>query len=38
LLVSAIVPDFKVDSFWWALAFSIILSLVNGFLSAVLRQ
>lgn len=35
LLVSVIVPDFKVDSFWWAMAFSIILSLVNGFLSAV---
>jgi putative membrane protein len=38
LLVSAIVPEFKVDSFWWAMAFSIILSLVNGFLSAVLRS
>jgi putative membrane protein len=34
LLVSAIVPDFRIDSFWWAMAFSIILSLVNGFLSA----
>jgi putative membrane protein len=29
LLASSIVPEFKVDSFWWALAFSIILSLVS---------
>ena len=32
LLASAIVPGFKVDGFWWALAFSIVLSLVNTFL------
>jgi putative membrane protein len=38
LLVSAIVPDFHIDSFWWAMAFSIILSLVNGFLSAVFKR
>jgi len=29
LLASSLVPEFKVDSFWWALAFSIILSLVS---------
>ncbi|MCX6231548.1 MAG: phage holin family protein [Bacteroidetes bacterium] len=29
LLASALVPEFKVDSFWWALAFSIILSIVS---------
>jgi putative membrane protein len=23
-------PDFKVDSFWWALGFSIVLSIING--------
>lgn len=23
-------PDFTVDSFWWALAFSIVLSIING--------
>lgn len=32
LLVSNIVPGFKVDNFWWALAFGLILSLVSGFL------
>ncbi len=29
LLVAKIVPGFTVDSFWWAVAFSIIMSLVN---------
>lgn len=29
LLVSSLVPAFKVDSFWWALAFSLVLSVVN---------
>lgn len=28
-LVSAIVPGFHIDSFLWALAFSLVLSLVN---------
>jgi putative membrane protein len=23
-------PGFSVDGFWWALAFSLILSLING--------
>ena len=32
LLVSALVPGFKVDSFWWALLFSLVLSLINSFL------
>jgi len=32
LLAAQIVPGFKVDGFWWALAFSIILSIVNSFL------
>jgi putative membrane protein len=33
LLVSALVPGFKVNGLLWAILFSIILSLVNGFLS-----
>lgn len=33
LLASNIVPGFKVDGFWWALLFSIVLSLINSFLS-----
>lgn len=32
LLASAIVPGFKVKGFWWALLFSLILSVVNHFL------
>lgn len=33
LLASKIVPGFRVDGFWWALLFSIVLSLVNSFLN-----
>ncbi len=29
LLASSLVPEFRVDSFWWAVAFSIILSIVS---------
>ena len=29
--VSAIVPGFTVDGFWWAVAFGVILALVNSF-------
>lgn len=32
LLASSIVPGFRVDGFWWALIFSIVLSIVNSFL------
>ena len=32
LLVSYVVPGFTVASFWWALGFSLILSVVNWFL------
>jgi putative membrane protein len=30
LIADAVVPDFYVDGFWWALGFSIILSLFNA--------
>jgi len=33
LLVSAIVPGFRVDGFVWAILFSLVLSIVNGVLS-----
>ena len=33
LLVDTLVPGFKVDSLLWAIAFSVVLSLVNGFLN-----
>lgn len=32
LLVAWLVPDFYVQNFWWALAFSLVLTLVNMFL------
>lgn len=32
LLVSAVVPGFRVSGFWWAIAFSLVLSLVSWFL------
>lgn len=34
LLVSNIVPGFTVANFWWALLFSLVLSLVGSFLEA----
>jgi putative membrane protein len=33
LLVDALIDGFSVDSFWWAVLFSIVLSLVSGFLN-----
>lgn len=33
LLVSKLVPDFYVANFWWALAFSVVVSLISTFLS-----
>ena len=33
LLVSSLVPKFEVDGFWWALAFSLILSVFNSMIS-----
>ncbi len=30
-LVSFLVPGFRVASFWWALAFALVLWVVNGF-------
>lgn len=32
ILTANLVPGFKVDGFWWALAFSVVLSLINSFL------
>ena len=33
ILASRLIPEFKVDGFWWALLFSLILSLVTGILN-----
>lgn len=38
MLVSAVVPGFKVDGFWWALAFSVVLSIVNAILLQITSQ
>lgn len=35
MLVSAIVPGFQVDSFWWALAFALVLAIINSFIHAI---
>ncbi len=34
LMASYIIPGFEVRNFWWALLFSIILSIVNSFFEA----
>lgn len=36
MLVSSIVPGFYVDGFWWAMAFGLVLAVINGFLQAFL--
>jgi putative membrane protein len=38
LLVDYFVPGFDVDGFWWALAFSLILSLFNSMFSGLLTE
>lgn len=37
-LVSFLVPGFQVASFWWALAFALVLWLVNAFLHSFERD
>jgi putative membrane protein len=37
LLVSSIVPGFKVDGFLWALIFSLVLSVVSSFLYSIAK-
>ncbi len=36
LLVDKLVPGFEVQNFWWALLFSLIVSVVNAFLNSLL--
>ena len=38
LIASALVPGFEVANFWWALIFSLLLSLLNSLLSDLNRQ
>jgi len=37
LLTSSLVSGFRVDGFWWALAFSLVLTIVNSFLFNLLK-
>jgi len=34
LIADRLVPGFQVDGFWWALLFSVVLSITNGFLNS----
>ena len=38
LLVDHFVPGFRVDGFWWALAFSLILSIFNSLFADITRN
>ena len=38
LMADAIVPGFEVHSFWWALIFSLLLSLINSLLSDLSKE
>ena len=38
MLVDYLVPGFRVDGFWWALAFSIVLSIFNIFFTDVSKE
>ena len=38
LLVDFLVPGFTVDGFWWALAFSLILSIFNSLFSDLTKE
>ena len=38
MLVDALIPGFSVDGFWWALAFSLILSLFNSLFTDITKE
>ncbi len=38
MLAAKLVPGFHVESFWWALGFSLVLSVVQGFLQGLDRK
>jgi putative membrane protein len=38
LLVDYFVPGFRVEGFWWALAFSLILSIFNSMISDLVKD
>ena len=38
MLAAELVPGFAVESFWWAVLFSLVLSVVNGLLNAIIGK
>lgn len=38
MLATVIVPGFKVDNFWWAILYGIVLSLLNWFIFQVVKN
>ncbi len=36
LLAAYFITDFSVDNFWWALLFSLVVSVINGLLQAII--
>lgn len=38
LLTAAIVPGFRVENFWWALGFGLVLAIVNSFLHSLANR
>jgi putative membrane protein len=37
-LVAAVVPGFRVSSFWWAMGFALVLAVINSFLNLLIRS
>lgn len=37
MLTAALVPGFQVANFWWALLFSLVLSIINSFLHQIAK-
>lgn len=37
LLITGLIPGFKVDGFWWAFLFGLVLSVVNSILHGLVR-
>ena len=38
IIADSIIPGFHVEGFWWALAFSLILSLINAVFNGLLKE
>lgn len=38
MLAAQVVPGFGVENFWWALIFSLVVSVINALLSAILGK